>query len=128
MALKLSDIEPTDDPRFCRIRFVKTRPVHKAFTKIYGNASIWSPGRIIRMVELITRSLRQWTHDPDIKDRLWVFLARRAEAVHAVPQGETTRMVMAFGKKTRSTGSSARTIPCDQPVQSVPPYRQSDAD
>lgn len=70
MALKLSDIEPTDDPRFCRIRFVKTRPVHKAFTKIYGNASIWSPGRIIRMVELITRSLRQWTHDLDIKDRL----------------------------------------------------------
>ncbi|CAK9887079.1 MAG: hypothetical protein XXXJIFNMEKO3_LKCDNKCA_00027 (plasmid) [Candidatus Erwinia impunctatus] len=99
MALKLSDIEPTDDPRFCRIRFVKTRPIHKAFTKIYGNASIWSPGRIIRMVELITRSLRQWIHDPDIKDRLWVFLARRAEAVHAVPQGETTRMVMAFGKK-----------------------------
>lgn len=29
---------------------------------------------------------------------------------------------MAFGKKTRSPVSSARTIPCYQPVQSVPPY------
>ena len=99
MALKLSDIEPAEDARLCRIRFVKTRPVRKEFTKIYGNTSIWSPGRVIRMVELITRSLRQWTHDPDIKNSLWVYLARRAEPVHAVPQGETTRMVMAFGKK-----------------------------
>lgn len=99
MALKLSDIEPAEDPRFCRIHFIKKRPVRKEFTKIYGNASIWSPGRIIRMVELITRSLRQWTHDPDIKNNLWVYLARRAEAVHMVPQSESTRMVMAFGKK-----------------------------
>lgn len=99
MALKLSDIEPAEDARFCRICFVKTRPVRKVFTKLYGNTSIWSPGRVIRMVELITRSLRQWTHDPDIKNNLWVYLARRAEAVHTVPQGETTRMVMTFGKK-----------------------------
>ncbi|MDE1953811.1 MAG: site-specific integrase [Betaproteobacteria bacterium] len=99
MHLRQGDIELTENTRVCRIRFVKTRPARKEFTKLYSNTSIWSPGRVIHMIKLITAPLRQWTNDPDLKDRLWVYLARRGEPVRAVPDGETTRMVADFGKK-----------------------------
>jgi hypothetical protein len=99
MDLRLVDIEPTENTRVCRIRFTKTRPVRKEFTKSYGNSSVWSPGRAIHMIKLITASLRQWTSDPDLDGRLWVYLARRGEPVRAVLHGEATRMVSVFGKK-----------------------------
>ncbi|ACD21650.1 MULTISPECIES: site-specific integrase [Burkholderiaceae] len=99
MDLRLGDIEPTENTRVCRIRFVKTRPARKEFTKLYGNTSIWSPGRIIHMIKLVTASLRQWTSDPELIDRLWVYLARRGEPVRAISEGEATRMVSEFGKR-----------------------------
>lgn len=99
MDLRLGDIEPTENTRICRIHFVKTRPARKEFTKLYSNKSIWSPGRVIHMIKLITASLRQWTNDPNLKDHLWIYLARRGEPVRAVLEGEATRMVSEFGKK-----------------------------
>jgi hypothetical protein len=99
MDLRLVDMEATENTRVCRIRFTKTRPARKEFTKLYGNTSIWSPGRVIHMIRLVTASLRQWTGDPDLKDRLWVYLARRGEPVRGLLNGEVTRTVSEFGKK-----------------------------
>lgn len=99
MDLKLTDIELTEDARLCRIRFMKTRPVRKEFTKIYSNSSMWSPGRVIDTVKRITEPLRRWTDDSVVKDSLWVYLARRGEPVHRVLRGEPSRMVSAFGRQ-----------------------------
>lgn len=97
--LTINDVAPMEDSRFCRIRFVKTRPARKEFFKTYGNASIWSPGRLIRMFELITAPLRQWAHDPLLKSHLWVYLGRRTEAVNTLFGQDPSRAIAAFGKK-----------------------------
>lgn len=99
MDLKLNDIELTENEKLCKIRFLKTRPEAKEFTKIYSNSSIWTPGRVISMVKKITEPLRRWTADPEVKGALWIYLARRGEPVRRVADGEERRMVAAFRRK-----------------------------